>query len=469
MPIQWDLGVADVAGSLAPTNSVVQQNAGTHPYTVSATNLSSDPQVVATHDVGVTFNTWRNNPAFLGAIMISADLPPNLMGDYHLASNASPAYNLGAANKSGVNAPVYDIDNQARPAFGAFDAGADEIAPVPVTAELSITNTDGVTTVNPGAAVNYTIVVANAGPGSVTGANVADNFPASLTVNAWTCTATAGSSCTATGTGNARTGTVTLASGGSATFTAGTTLSASATGTLANTATVAAPAGTTDPNTANNSATDTDTIVPATPQLPALVVLDNFNRANAANLNIGAPAGVSWSQTTNAGSVIRLNGNQANCVSAIQGGSCGTGGTAIWNGTTNVFGAKQGAAFTIVNNPTPSRLILKASGGSANAPASYIRVRSTLIGNTVVVETTTNSGGAFTTRGTFPVNLVDGDRLSAVANADGSVDVWRTTAANVTTYLGRGTAVAAFAGTGRIGMQLAVTSSVDNFAGGTLP
>ena len=42
--------------------------------------------VVAPYDVAVTFNTWRNNPAFLGAIMISADLPPNLMGNYHITS-----------------------------------------------------------------------------------------------------------------------------------------------------------------------------------------------------------------------------------------------------------------------------------------------------------------------------------------------------------------------------------------------
>ncbi len=27
----WDLGVADGTGLLAPTNSIVQQNAGTHP------------------------------------------------------------------------------------------------------------------------------------------------------------------------------------------------------------------------------------------------------------------------------------------------------------------------------------------------------------------------------------------------------------------------------------------------------
>ena len=69
---------------LAPTNSIVQQNAGIHPYTASPTNSSADPIVVAPYDVAVTFNAWRNNPAFLGAILVAADLPPNLMGNYHI-------------------------------------------------------------------------------------------------------------------------------------------------------------------------------------------------------------------------------------------------------------------------------------------------------------------------------------------------------------------------------------------------
>jgi hypothetical protein len=122
----WDLGDADAVGVLAPTNSIVQQNAGSHVYTTSANNISADPQVVTPYDIGVTFNAWRNNPGLLGAIMISADLPPYLLGDYHL-QDTSPAINLGAASKNGVNAPTSDIDGPAtRPVATGYDIGADE-------------------------------------------------------------------------------------------------------------------------------------------------------------------------------------------------------------------------------------------------------------------------------------------------------------------------------------------------------
>ena len=127
----WDLGVvgAGAGALLAPTNSIVQQNASIHPYTTSASNSTADPIVVAPHDVTVSFDVWRGNPAFIGAILVAIDLPPNLMGDYHSsACPASPACNLGAASKTGVSAPTFDIDNQARPASGGFDAGADEVA-----------------------------------------------------------------------------------------------------------------------------------------------------------------------------------------------------------------------------------------------------------------------------------------------------------------------------------------------------
>ena len=445
----WDVGVADGPALLAPTNSVLQSNRG---ITASPTNvIGVDPAVIAPYDVGVTFNTWRNNPAFLGAILISADLPPNLMGNYHLGTG-SPAINRGAANKSGVNAPPLDIDNEVRTT--APDAGADEFSAAALPrADLSITKTDGVTSVTAGAAVSYTIVVSNAGPAAVTGATVQDTVPAALTGVTWNCAATAGSACVATsGSGNINT-TVNLQNGGSATFTLNATVAANATGTLANTATVTAPSSAIDPNPANNSATDSDTIALA---LPAIGLLDNFTRANATTL------GTNWSQTTTIGTVIRLNGNQAQCALL---GNCVLG-AAMWNGATNVFGATQGAAFTFTSTPAAS-LYLKASGGAANAPASFIRVRPN--GATVVVETTTNSGGAFITTGTLAgANFASGDRLSARANADGSVDVWKTTAANVTTYLGR-SAASAFTGGGRIGMQMLVSGTVDNFSGGTLP
>jgi len=123
----WDLGVADDTGVLAPSNSVVQQDAAAHAYTTSATNSSADPAVVSHYDVSVSFATWRQNPAFVDATLVTLEAPPNLLGNYHLAGcPGSPACNLGAASAAGVNAPATDIDNQARPALGGFDSGADE-------------------------------------------------------------------------------------------------------------------------------------------------------------------------------------------------------------------------------------------------------------------------------------------------------------------------------------------------------
>ena len=132
----WDLGVADNPGLLAPTNSIVQQSAGVHPYITSGTNSATDPLVVAPYDVVVTFAAWRNNPAFVDAIMIVTDLPPNLLGNYHLSGTGSPAYNTGAASKAvpayqqppgSLLAPAFDIDNQTRPFGGGYDRGADEV------------------------------------------------------------------------------------------------------------------------------------------------------------------------------------------------------------------------------------------------------------------------------------------------------------------------------------------------------
>jgi uncharacterized repeat protein (TIGR01451 family) len=458
----WDLGVADETGLLSPTNSIVQQDAGVHPYTTSATNATSDPAVVDPYVTELTFAPWRTNPAFLGAILVGADLPPKLLGDYHLAGTDSPAFNLGAPDKavpsyqqppSTLAAPTTDIDGQARPARGGFDAGADEIPPP--LADLAITKTDGVTTVEPGGSLTYTIVVTNAGPSTVSGGPLTDAFPASLTVNTWTCTAAAGSSCTATGSGNARTGTVDLLAGDSATFTATVTLAASATpGSLANTATVATSGDVVDPDTANNSATDTDAIVLP---LPTLALLDNFNRANANNL------GASWSQETGTNKRLRVGNNQAFANST---------GTATWNVPAAGFGTTQGASYTFVQSGTSpsapisgSWLYLKASGGATlDLPANFIRVQyQTTSGGRIQVQSVV--GSTVTTLATYATGpFAFGDTLTAVANATGTVDVWRNA-----TFVGRTNAAAAFTGSGRIGIRLPSGSRIDDFRGQTLP
>jgi uncharacterized repeat protein (TIGR01451 family) len=85
-------------------------------------------------------------------------------------------------------------------------------------ADLSISNSDNVTSVTAGGTTSYTLVAANNGPGNVSGATVTDTFPSSLTCS-WTCSASSGSSCPASGSGNI-VNQINLLSGGSATFTA---------------------------------------------------------------------------------------------------------------------------------------------------------------------------------------------------------------------------------------------------------
>jgi hypothetical protein len=253
-----------------------------------------------------------------------------------------------------------------------------------------------------------------------------------------------------------------LLNGGSATFTANTSLAANATGTLANTATVDVPANRIDPNLANNSATDVDTIVPP---LPALTLLDNFNRSNSNNL------GGNWSQGTLFGAAaIRVSGIQAYALilgSAIYNGSLGGGPT---------FGTRQGAAFTFSNGPisgalTRSGLILKANGGTLASPDNFIAVTYQPSGNEVRVELTT--GGSTSIVGTFTMAFASTDTLSAVVDARGMVYIWRTSGAT-TTFVGSVAlpttgANAWTTGTGRIGFQLPTSARVDNFRGGSLP
>ena len=184
-----------------------------------------------------------------------------------------------------------------------------------------------------------------------------------------------------------------------------------------------------------------------TPRLPTLTVLDTFNRANANNL------GANWSPSSG-NQAIRVNDNQA---------IANATGQAIWNNPTAGFGTAQAAAFTFVNiTVNNAALILKASGGTATAPASYIQVLYNA--GQVTVATTVNSGGTFTTRGTLAVTYSLGDTLTAIARSNGSVEIYRNGK-----YAGTVTGTT-FTGSGRIGMRfLASGIRVDNFSGGTLP
>jgi hypothetical protein len=135
----WDMGV--VGGGpgelLMPTYSILQSSTGVD---VSGMGIQMlDPLVVSTLDIPLSFTSWRTNVNFIGAIMVTADLPSNLPSDYHLMAG-SLAINHGTDEMvvpvyqqlpASIYAPSIDIDNQARPNGSGnqsnnYDIGADE-------------------------------------------------------------------------------------------------------------------------------------------------------------------------------------------------------------------------------------------------------------------------------------------------------------------------------------------------------
>jgi uncharacterized repeat protein (TIGR01451 family) len=239
---------------------------GSVTYTITASNAGPSDAPGAT--VGDTFPgsltcTWTCVGAGGGTCAASGsgslndtvNLPSGGSVTYTASCNISASATGTLSNTATVAAPAGVTD----PAPGNNSATDNDA--LGAQADLSITKTDGVTSVTAGSSVTYTITASNAGPSSATGATVADTFPASLTCT-WTCVGAGGGTCTASGSGNLN-DMVNLPSGGSVTYTASCAVSASATGTLSNTATVTAPGSVTDLTPGNNSATDTDTVNPA--------------------------------------------------------------------------------------------------------------------------------------------------------------------------------------------------------------
>ena len=212
------------------------------------------------------------------------------------------------------------------------------------SASLAISNSDGVASVTPGAAVTYTIVVTNAGPFAVSGATVTDFPPPALTGVTWTCSASAGSGCPASGSVSINTSAVNLQNGGSATFILRGTVSMSPPTSLSNTATVTVPAGYVVLTGGNSSATDTDTVVLSPPNAtmafnPATIVLGQTSvltvgivnpNAGAALTGIGfsdpLPAGISTTDRSLAacGGTLTVVSNVVSLAggSIVAGGSC---------------------------------------------------------------------------------------------------------------------------------------------------
>ncbi len=121
--------------------------------------------------------------------------------------------------------------------------------------DLSITKTDGLNEAVSGQQITYTIEVSNAGPDDAVGAIVNDVVPAEINNATWTCTAQAGSSCTANGVGDIA-DTADILAGSYVTYYLTGTINFGYVGWISNTATVASGSGSSDPDPTYNSATD---------------------------------------------------------------------------------------------------------------------------------------------------------------------------------------------------------------------
>ncbi|HSS20247.1 MAG TPA: hypothetical protein VLL54_09240 [Pyrinomonadaceae bacterium] len=242
---------------------------------------------------------------------------------------------------------------------------------------LSITKTDGLTTVYRGGPVSYTVVVTNSGTYTVTG-SVVDTVPASVTGVNWTCVASAGSSCAAaSGSGNSINTSATLEAGDIATYTITGTLSASASGTLVNTATVAVPAWLTDSAPANNTATDTDTI-----NLSANLGITKTD--GVATINSGSPVTYTI-VVSNAGpdasngSIVTdtvpasITGVNWTCGSVTGGATCGAAsGSGNSINTTANLPSGSSVTYTVTGTLSPSATGTLSNTATVLTPASGV-------------------------------------------------------------------------------------------------
>jgi uncharacterized repeat protein (TIGR01451 family) len=128
--------------------------------------------------------------------------------------------------------------------------------------DIAVSKTDGQSQITAGTSTVYTVVVRNLdATETAAGVEVNDPAPAGMSFTGWTCTASAGSSCSsASGAGDIFTA-VTLAPGGIATFAVTALLDSGFAGSTIRNTVTATSTSIFDPNLANNTAFDENSVV----------------------------------------------------------------------------------------------------------------------------------------------------------------------------------------------------------------
>ncbi|MEP0804172.1 MAG: DUF11 domain-containing protein, partial [Chloroflexota bacterium] len=275
-PIAVDLSITKTDGSTTytPGASVT--------YTIVVTNSGpnnvSGATVTDTFPAIITAASWTCVPAGAatctptgsGNLADTVNIPAGGSLTYTVTANTNPASVTTLTNTASVTVPGGYTDTNP-----ANNSAADSDTPV-FLADLQITKTDNATHYTGGAVKTYTIVVANAGPSSVSGATVTDILSTNPNIAsaAWICSGAGGGVCTPSGNGDIN-DTVNLPAGASITYTVTANIPATPSGDLVNTASVTAPGGISDPAPGNNSATDTDILITPDSLPPNMSTRDN--------------------------------------------------------------------------------------------------------------------------------------------------------------------------------------------------
>jgi uncharacterized repeat protein (TIGR01451 family) len=309
----------------------------------------------------------------LGTITFPGGITPATLG---LAFDGSGTLWVQAQNPSNLYAiPLPSLTANSPVPLGGGTTSTGDLASANIPdPDLAISKTDGVTTVDQGGPVSYTITVTNHTAAYAVTGTVVDNVPASLTGVTWTCTALAGSACTtASGAGNAINTSATLQPGGTATYIVTGTVSSSATGTLANTATVSVPSYLVDANTADNTATDSDPInVNADLSITKTDGLTNVNPGSPVTYTIVVGNAATSTGAANAAIVTdtvpaSITGVTWTCGSPTLGATCGAA-----SGSGNTIN-------TTANLPIGSSLTYTVSGTLSMAATGTLSNTATVI------------------------------------------------------------------------------------------
>ncbi len=246
-------GVTTAVPGQSVTYTIVVSNAGPGDA-VGATVTDALPAAISSATWTCVASGGSCTASGSGNISDTVNVPVGATLTYTVLATIAQSATGSLVNTATVTAPAGVTDTN------LSNNSATDTDTLTPQADLAISKTDGVTSVNAGGTTTYTIVVSNNGPSNVTDATVTDVLPAAITSDTFTAVGGGGASgFTASGSGNIN-DTVNLPTGGTITYTLQANIASNATGNLVNTATVTAPSGVTDPNASNNSATDIDTI-----------------------------------------------------------------------------------------------------------------------------------------------------------------------------------------------------------------